>query len=253
MEGVGTDFACDMGMAYLARRDILFGGALFHVTWQCHNRDWFLQDNSAKDVYYNLLLKHKDKYGVQIFSWCLMDNHPHLTGKTETVEGISMLMKVVNSLFAKWVNKLKNRQGQVIMDRFKSPVIQTGEQLLKVMIYGDMNAVRAGKVKHPKMYRWSSYHFYAHGKPDPLITPCQAFLSLGADIQACQKRYREMVDGVIQNDLERKQRQNYSHVLYIGDPGWVKARYERLQEINRCKRQAYLQRQKRFLYSQAPF
>lgn len=237
-------------MAYLARQDILYAEAYFHVTWQCHNREWFLEPDLAKELYYSLLLKYKERYGVQIYSYSFMDNHPHLTGKTETQYGISNLMKLVNSLFAKKVNQLKERRGQVVMDRFKSPVIQTGSALLRVMSYGDMNAVRAGKVKHPKEYRWCSYRYYAYGEPDSLITPSPAFLELSQDLKECQKIYRDMAEDLLQEEGLKKQ--DYSTVSYIGDPAWVKERYDRLQEIKRIKRQAYLQRQKQFLYNPAP-
>ena len=171
-----------------------------------------------------------------------MDNHPHLTGQTLQADGISRLMKTVNSLFAKKINKLEKRYGQVIMDRFKSPVIQTGESLVAVMIYTDLNSFRAGMVKHPKDYRWSSYHYYADGKPDPLITPSPGFLELASTIEGCRKKYKEMVDEIVKE--ETVQKQDYSSVLYIGDPDWVKDRYERVKEIRQEKREAYLRRQR---------
>ena len=236
-------------MAYLARKDILYDEAYFHVTWQCHNQSWFLKSDWAKQYYYDLLLKYKDKYGVKIYSYSLMDNHPHLTGKTLQFDGISNLMKTVNSQFAKKINKLKNRKGQVVMDRFKSPVIQSGESMVFVMIYGDLNSYRAGIVSHPKYYRWSSYHYYANGTPDPLITPSPGFLELDSTIEGCREKYKQMVD-VIVNE-EKAEKRDYSTVLYIGDPDWVRDHYERIKEIKRAKREAYLRRQL-YAYTNGP-
>jgi hypothetical protein len=44
----------------------------------------------------------------------------------------------------------------------------------------------------------------------------------------------------------------FSAALYVGDPAWVKARYEEIQEIQRAKRTAYLIRQQKMMYAQSP-
>ena len=237
-------------MAYLARRDLLFDGAFFHITWQCHNFDWFLEEDWVKQLYYDLLLKYKDRYGVRFFSYSFMDNHPHLTGHTTTVEGISSLMRTVNSQLAKRINKARRRRGQVIMDRFASPVIQTDAELLRVMSYGDLNAPRVKKVAHPKEYRWCSYRFYALGEPDPLITPSPSFLALAEDSEGRQRMYREMVEEIIVSEGLGKR--PYSRARYIGDPDWVRARCEELRLLQHSKRQAYLLRQRKMIYAPSP-
>lgn len=237
-------------MAYLARQDILYDGATFHITWQCHNRSWFLADNAAKQLYYDLLLKYKDTYGVSIYSYSFMSNHPHMTGMALTRDGLSAFMQVVNSSFAKRINKMLKRRGQVVMDRFKSPVIQNDEALLRVMTYGDLNPNRAHMVAHPREYKWSSYHFYAYGAPDPLITPAPSYMALGNTDEERRQAYREMVDAIIEQDLLEKR--EYSRLYCIGDPQWVKSRYEELRALGRAKHQAYLIRQRRQMYARPP-
>lgn len=247
---LGTIPAILIPMAYLARKDIIFAGAIFHVTWQCHNESWFLEDDFMKKLYYDLLLKYKNRYGVEFYSYCLMDNHPHLTGKTAMAEGISMLMQTVNSQLAKAINKKFKRKGQAIMDRFKSPRINTDNDLLNVMNYNDLNSLRTRKRIHPKDYKWCSYGYYAHGKPDPLITVSPAYLTLGNTDEERQVEYRRMVEAVIEEQgLEKR---DYSRALYIGEPAWVKARYDEIKEIQRIKRAAYLTRQRRMIYATSP-
>lgn len=236
-------------MTYLARQDIIYDGATFHLTWQCHDGSWFLKDDDAKQMYYDLLLKYKDRYGVCLYSYCFMSNHPHLTGRAETVEGLSRLMQAVNSQFAKKINKAKERRGQVVMDRYKSPIIQSDEALLSVMVYVDLNPHRVAMVEHPKDYRWCSYRYYAYGEEDPLITPSPSYLALGASPGSRQKAYRKMVAGIIAEGGLKKR--NYSKVSCIGDPNWVRERYGELKEIQRVKRLAYQERQRKIRYNQS--
>ena len=209
------------------RHLIIHDGATFHLTWQCHNKSWFLKENWAKQLYYNLLLKWKNYYGVTLYAYNLMDSHPHLVGKTEKREGISHLMRRVNCIFAKMINKAKGRRGQVVMDRFKSPNIQSDEHLLNVMTYIDLNPCRANKVKHPSKYKWSSYNFYAFGTKDPLVTPAPTYLALANIDKERQKIYRDMVEELIEDGLKK---QEYSRVHFIGNPDWVKSNHDALKE-----------------------
>nr|HPQ81578.1 transposase [bacterium] len=211
-------------MAYLPRYEIICDDSYFHVTWQCHNRDWLLQWDWAKRAYYDLLLKYKDKYGVEIYSYSLMDNHPHLTGRLQERERFSAFFRVVNSQFARVVNRQLGRRGQVVMDRFKSPVIESDDHMLTVMAYVDLNQHRAGKVGHPRDNEWSSYGYYAYGKADPLVTPSPSYLALGGTAGERRAEYRAIVGALI----EHRRLMNISHTYFIGDPDWVLKKYREL-------------------------
>ena len=213
-------------MAYLPRYLIISDDSYFHVTWQCHNKDWLLQWDWAKEIYYNLLLKYKDKYGVEIYSYNFMDNHPHMTGHLHSKENFSSFFRIVNCLFAKAVNKRLKRRGQVVMDRFKSPRIETDEYMLNAMAYIDLNQYRAGKVNHPKNNKWSSYRYYAYAEPDPLITPAPSYLVLASNAHDRQKIYRAMIESLLVN----KDKINISHTYYIGNPDWVTRKYRELKD-----------------------
>ncbi len=189
-----------MHMPSYPRYYILEDSSLFHVTWKCHNEDWLLKEGWAKKLYYDLLLKYKDKYGVQIYAYCLMDNHIHLTGKLESLENFSDFFRVVNSCFARFYNKKVKRQGQVVMDRFKSPRIETEADLLKVMLYIDLNPKRAGKVNHPKKNIFSSYNYYTYGKKDDLVISAPTYLVLEKTPKERRKNYRELVAKILKYD-----------------------------------------------------
>ncbi|MCP5467666.1 MAG: transposase [Deltaproteobacteria bacterium] len=206
---------------------ILDDHSLFHVTWKCHNNDWLLKEDWAKQLYYNLLLKYKDRYGVQIYAYCFMDNHPHLTGKLKSLKDFSDFFRVVNSCFARFYNKKVGRRGQVVMDRFKSPRIESEADLFKVMFYIDLNPKRAGKVSHPKQNTFSSYNYYAFGKSDSLVTSAPSYLGLGKSPQARQKIYQSLVESILKNDW--KEKVPYSSVSFIGNPIWVRQQIYQLK------------------------
>lgn len=221
---------------------VVYDGCTVHVTWQCHNKSWFLESDKAKQTYYDLLLKYKSEYAVSVHSYSFMSSHPHLTMRFKDKEGFSAFFRIVNCLFAKKHNKDHRRRGQVVMDRFKSPLIESDEVQMHVMIYGDLNQVRAEMVKHPREWKWSSFAHYAYGKKDPLIDDAPCYIRLGKTKKARQRRYRKLVDKVLWEECIRKQ--NYSAVYFIGNPDWVDAK---IKELREKEREAYrkLERQKR--------
>lgn len=211
-------------MAYIPRCEIIHDDAHFHVTWQCHNNKPLLRWDWAKQAYYNLLLKYKTKYGIDIYSYNFMDTHPHLTGHLSDTGRFSAFFKVVNSQFARIVNKRLKRRGQVVMDRFKSPLIESDKHMLNAMAYIDLNPHRAKKVSHPSENTWSSYFYYADGKDDPLITPSPSYLALGRNPIERRREYMAIVEGLMQNRKEM----NITRTHFIGNPDWVVKKYREL-------------------------
>ncbi len=232
-------------MARVPRYNIVEDNCTVHITWQAHNKDWFLEEESMKQVYYDLLLKYKVKYCIKVYSYSFMSSHPHLTVSCETKENLSAFFRVVNSVFALTYNRAHNRRGQVIMDRFKSPRIKTDEDHVKVIIYGDFNQVRAKMVKHPKDWKWSSYRHYAYGKKDPLIDEAPFYSQLGNTPEERQRRYRALVDEILWEECIQKQ--NYSAVYFIGDPIWVQKKVAELRSYIK-----YLKREREISLGHSP-
>ena len=237
-------------MPSLPRYCIIQDGDTFHAMWQCHNKDWLFKEDWAKKFYYHLLCKFKDRYQVQFYGYTFMDNHVHLTGILTDRYKFSDFFRTVNSLFAREYNRRKRRCGQVVMDRFKSPSIQTEADLMRVMVYIDLNQKRAAKVVHPKDNRFSSYGFYASSAPDRLITAAPAYLRLGATNQERQIAYILMVEEIMKSDWREKK--PYSSNLFIGDPNWVEAKLRILKEVVRKKRLAWKMKVNRLPNQLAP-
>ena len=71
---------------------------------------------------------------------------------------ISEFMKAFKQQFSQYYNTRENRCGPLWEQRFKSILVEGSEDaLLTIAAYIDLNPVRAGIVKDPKDYRYSSY------------------------------------------------------------------------------------------------
>ena len=149
-----------------------------------------------------------------------MDNHPHLSGKSNTLDEFSAFFRIVNGMFARLVNKSLGRCGQVVMDRLKSPVIQDDRYLLTALTYIDLNPCIARISAHPRHYKWSSYWYYAHGKTDLLITEAPSYIGLAESPEIRQKMYRNIINSLVR----AKDPMTIRHAMnsrYLGEPNWM--------------------------------
>jgi putative transposase len=225
------------------RRLLVDLGSTNHCTWRSHNFSRVLEDDLAKRCFLALLQKYAPRHGVLIRSYCLMGTHPHVVVvATLGQEQFSRFWKVVNQLFARWYNRQQtSRRGLVVTQRMKSPLIQpdsNGRHLAKprdgsvarhavtVMRYGDLNPVRAGMVRSPKDYAWSSYRHYAFGEPNPLIDDEPEYLALGRTPAQRQLAYRQLFASPLTAAL-RIRRPDIVEAAFYGDLDWARRRSPR--------------------------
>ena len=76
---------------------------------------------------------------------------------TRRMHDLSEFMKSLLERFTKWFNRRHSRSGTLWEDRFKSVIVESGTAARTMAAYIDLNPVRAGIVKDPAEYRWSSY------------------------------------------------------------------------------------------------
>jgi REP element-mobilizing transposase RayT len=76
---------------------------------------------------------------------------------TYRMHNLSEFMKALLIRFTRWFNSTHNRSGTLWEERFKSVIVESGVAARTMAAYIDLNPVRAGMVKDPADYRWSSY------------------------------------------------------------------------------------------------
>jgi putative transposase len=76
---------------------------------------------------------------------------------TYRMHDLSQFMKGLLIRFTKWFNRRHSRTGTLWEERFKSVIVESGTAARTMAAYIDLNPVRAGMVKDPAEYRWSSY------------------------------------------------------------------------------------------------
>lgn len=84
---------------------------------------------------------------------------------TYRMHDLGEFMKGLLQRYTQWHNRAHTRTGRLWEDRFKSVIVEDGVAAKTMAAYIDLNPVRAGLVKDPAEYRWSSYGEAIGGGP----------------------------------------------------------------------------------------
>jgi len=87
-----------------------------------------------------------------------MTNHVHLLVTASAQPNLSALMKRFEQRYVQYVNRTYHRTGTLWEGRFRSCLIEAETYFLACQRYVELNPVRAGIVRDPAAYPWSSFH-----------------------------------------------------------------------------------------------
>ncbi len=181
------------------RARLCLPGFPVHVIQRGNNRQICFTCDADIAAYANWLAEGSEKYGVDIHGWVFMTNHVHLLVTPTTAEGLPKLMQHLGRLYVRYFNHRYSRTGTLFEGRYRSSVMNDREYLITCLQYIELNPVRAGMVRDPAQYRWSSYRAHAFGAPIKLWTPHELYLSLGSgplERQACYRQFiSQSMDG----------------------------------------------------------
>ena len=110
-------------------------------------------------------------------AYCLLDTHLHLILRTPDPT-LGLGMQRFQAPYAQSFNHRHTREGHLFRGRFYSTRLQTNEHLYAAIIYVSMNPVRAGVVRRPELWRWSSYAATVGHEPAPTYLDVAAALEL---------------------------------------------------------------------------
>jgi REP element-mobilizing transposase RayT len=173
---------------------IEYPGAFYHVTSRGNERRTVFQSNRDREKYLSYLESAHERYGAVIHVYCLMGNHYHLL--LETPRGnLSKILHYINGAYTTYFNIKRGRSGHLFQGRYKGILVDKDEYCKELSRYVHLNPVRAGMVKTPLEYPWSSYRYFVgrDRRPDWLTTEF-VLGDFGGEGGRGFKKYREYVE-----------------------------------------------------------
>lgn len=145
---------------------IEFSGALYHVTSRGDRREPIYEDDLDRERFLEVLGQVAEDFNWVCHAWCLMSNHYHLV--LETPDGnLSKGMRQLNGVYTQYSNRRHQRVGHLFQGRYKAILVDRDSYLLELARYVVLNPVRAGMVKDPGAWPWSSYRSMIGKRPAP--------------------------------------------------------------------------------------
>lgn len=177
----------------MSRRSRLhLAGVPQHLIQRGNNRQaTFFADEDYR-CYLQWLEDAAVKYGCRIYAYVLMTNHVHLLASADKPYALSLMMQYVGRYYVRHINRSYRRSGTLWEGRFKASLVDTENYFLRCSRYIECNPVRAGMVRGPGEYAWSSYRHHAFGSQDKLLSAHERYQSLGHDNDLRQLAYREL-------------------------------------------------------------
>lgn len=178
-------------------------GYPYHIVQRGNNREACFIEPENYQFYLELWQHLSKRYDVTVHAYCLMTNHIHMLVTPQAKEGISNTMKVVGSRYAQYMNKRYRRTGTLWEGRHRSSLVQAERYLLSCHRYIELNPVRAGMVRRPEEYKWSSYGVNGWGN-ESWLRPHSEYLRLGEQGADRCHAYRELFKTQLnEEDLHR--------------------------------------------------
>jgi len=152
-----------------------------HIIQRGNNRSacFFAEEDFRFYLHWLHLLSSKLRCAVH--AYVLMTNHIHLLITPADPVGVSRLMQAMGRRYVPYVNQRYKRSGTLFEGRFKASVVCADDYLLNCYRYIELNPVRAGIVKYPADYRWSSCRHHVLGEPNAIVEDHSLFDALDTD------------------------------------------------------------------------
>ncbi len=158
-----------------------------------NERKSVFRDDTDRDAYLARLARYRREFHFKLFAYCLMTNHVHLAIERGPV-ALSRIMHAVQSTYTQRFNRRHDRVGHLFQGRYKAFVVQKDRYLFALLRYIHENPVRAGIVKRPQDFSWSSDRFYRSGRGPDWLDLDAVQPILGRTRVAAVARYKRLMD-----------------------------------------------------------
>lgn len=139
-----------------------------HITQRGNRRQQTFFGDDDYAAYIELMADWCRQHAVAIWTYCLMPNHTHLIAVPASEDGLRRAIGEAHRRYSRRVNFREGWRGHLWQGRFASFVLDH-YYLLAAARYIESNPVRAGLVKRPEQWPWSSAKAHLARKDDALV------------------------------------------------------------------------------------
>jgi len=132
-------------------------------------------------------------FGAALHAYALMPTQVHLLITPLKEDSASKVVQQVGRRYVQHFNHQYQCSGTLWEGRYKSALVDQDNHLFSSYRYIEYYPERASLALSADKYEWSSHHFNAFGKIDPIITPHNQYLALAETHKKRQLKYRALI------------------------------------------------------------
>ena len=152
------------------------GGMCYHVLNRGNGRAEVFHKEADYDAFLRLMVEANERLALRILGYVLMPNHFHLVLWPRGDGDLSRWMQWLLTSHVRRYHRHYHGSGHVWQGRFKAFPIEQDEHLLTVLRDVERNPLRAGLVRRPEAWTWSSLSWRPTGRRPELLAewplPC---------------------------------------------------------------------------------
>ena len=145
-------------------------GLVYHVTHRGNRRGEIFFEREDRDRYLHWLAEASERFGLQLWAYCLMTNHVHLLVRIAAPGALGRTLGLVQGRYAQYINRRRTWTGHLWANRFYSHPVEDATVAV-VARYIERNPVRAGMTASPQDYAWSSARAHCGLRVDGFLAP----------------------------------------------------------------------------------
>jgi putative transposase len=173
---------------------------LYHITSKGNTGRLAFRDDVDRTLFLRFLSKVVRLYDWSCRSYCVLSTHYHLLCLTPQ-PNIAAGMQYLNGRYAQWANWRREERGHIFEGRYGAALVETEGHLLEAHRYIAMNPVRAGIVRRPEDWPWSSYPaLIGRRTPRSLLDVRAALADFGPSVASARRHLRTFIRDAVELD-----------------------------------------------------
>jgi len=174
-------------------RRLVYDDSVYHIVQRGNNGLKIFKGDEDFEMFLSIIGRYLYKFQLEIYHYCLMPTHLHLLLKVFDKEKLAKFMQGLLQSYRFYYKKKHAYTGYLYQNRYRNKWVSKDEYLLECGRYIERNPVRAGIVKNPDEYQWSSCMCYISGKKDDIITQDPLYVTFGDNLEKRQQGYKEYI------------------------------------------------------------
>ena len=204
---------------------IEYDNAFYHVIARGERREAIFTCPADKEKFLTKVGETAEKYQLLVHAYVLMDNHYHLLVETPRAN-LSQAMHYLNASYGNWFRRKYDIVGSVFQGRYKAILVEKDEYLKVLSAYIHLNPLRAGIVKEPSKYEYSSCRFYTLKSKQPAFLRTDDLLGM---FNGNRSEYRRFLKGYSEQGAEIDPELIYGKNALLGSEGLLRNVFKKIE------------------------